>query len=289
MYKVVGDSNIFVHACYRTKTKEKITVKADLFIGADGVHSTLRTAMQKTQFFEFSQNYIGHGYVELHIPAERGDGLAKNHLHIWPRQQFMMIALPNQDCSWTVTLFMPFERFDALKAPQAVLEFFDRTFSDALPLIGADELVSSFLSTRPSLLAYVKCSSFNINNFVIVGDAAHAVVPFYGQGMNAGFEDCIILSELLNTHQGSIEKCLAQFSDTRKENAYAISELSLYNFLEMRDLVTHKLHHLRKRLDDVLFHAMPHTWIPLYNSVTFSRMGYKQCMQNHQWQNMVMC
>lgn len=280
-------TNILLFTYCSIKTDEMVVVKADLLIGADGVHSTMRMSMQQTPFFEFSQNYIGHGYIELHIPPTRGDRLLQNHLHIWPRREFMMIALPNQDCSWTVTLFMPFQKFESLNSPQQLFSFFSGTFPDALQLIGEEELAKSFFRLKPSSLMYVKCSSYNINKFVIIGDAAHAIVPFYGQGMNAGFEDCLILSELLDTYQENVETCLKRFSDERKEDAYAISELSMYNFLEMRDLVTHRLHHFRKRLDDLLFSLMPNSWIPLYNSVTFSRIGYRQCMKNHQWQNKV--
>jgi kynurenine 3-monooxygenase len=150
----------------------------------------------------------------------------------------MMIALPNQDRTWTVTLFMPFENFSEIKTPDDLLEFFGNHFADSIPLIGEERLIKDFFKTRPQHLISVKCSPYHISTKVLlIGDAGHAVVPFYGQGMNAGFEDCTILTELFNQHGSNLSMIVPEYSRTRKDDAHAISDLAMYNYIEMRDLV----------------------------------------------------
>lgn len=164
-----------------------------------------------------------------------------NYLHIWPRGKFMMIALPNQDFSWTVTLFMPFKNFDEIKSSSDLLKFFATYFPDSIPLIGEERLIKDFFKTKPQHLVAIKCRPYHLSSKVLlIGDAGHAVVPFYGQGMNAGFEDCSILSELFDQHGSDLEKILEEFSDKRWEDAHAISDLAMYNYVEMRDLVNKK-------------------------------------------------
>ncbi|KAJ3665009.1 hypothetical protein Zmor_000530 [Zophobas morio] len=270
------------------KSQEVETHSADLIIGADGAYSTLRRFMQQTPLFEFSQTYIKHGYLELKIPPKNGHKMLPNHLHIWPRGEFMMIALPNQDKSWTVTLFMPFVNFKILKNSHQLIQFFKVTFPDAVQLIGEELLVSDFFKVKPSPLVSIKCNPYHVGRkFLIVGDAAHAMVPFYGQGMNAGFEDCFILDDILYANKNDIGSSVEEFSKKRTEDAFAICDLAMYNYVEMRDLVTRRSYHLRKLLDEVLFKLFPMNWIPLYNSVTFSGMSYKKCIKNREWQNMV--
>lgn len=158
---------------------------ADLIIGADGAYSTLRFAMQHAASFQFTQEYIDHGYVELKIPSNQNDQMVANHLHIWPRKDFMMIALPNLDLTWTVTLFMPFKQFELLNDEKNILAFFESKFPDAVPLIGGDEIVNILLKKKPSSLIATKCNPHHVGNkFLLIGDSAHAIVPFYGQGMN---------------------------------------------------------------------------------------------------------
>ncbi|XP_046997114.1 kynurenine 3-monooxygenase-like [Schistocerca americana] len=267
----------------------RVEKSASLVVGADGAFSAVRRQMMKAPLFQYSQRYIEHGYLELCIPptADGKFAMAEQYLHIWPRGSFMMIALPNQDRSWTVTLFMPFEQFEALDTPQRLLDFFGEYFADSIPLIGSKKLVKDFFATKPSPLVSIKCKPYHVgSSTVIIGDAAHAMVPFYGQGMNAGFEDCLLLDELLAS-KGQAE-ALFEFSRLRSPDAHAIVDLAMYNYIEMRDLVTRSSFLIRKRVDLVLQRLMPALWVPLYTSVTFSSMRYHKCLQNKHWQDKVM-
>ncbi|XP_066150173.1 kynurenine 3-monooxygenase isoform X2 [Euwallacea fornicatus] len=269
--------------------EDLVKTTADLIVGADGAFSSLRTFMQKIPLFNFSQNFVDHGYLELSIPPEKSGDMMKNHLHIWPRGDFMMIALPNRDTSWTVTLFMPFKNFDAITNAEELLSFFKTTFPDAVPLMGEDTLKESYFKTPPQPLVSIKCSQYHHGKkFMIIGDAAHAIVPFYGQGMNAGFEDCTILNEILNETDDDIQKSIELFTERRREDAFAISDLALYNYEEMRDLVTKPSYRARKAIDKYMSKMWPKFWVPLYNSVSFSHMGYQQCIENRKWQNGVL-
>jgi kynurenine 3-monooxygenase len=235
----------------------------DLLIGADGAYSAVRGALQVSGRFNFSQEYIEHGYKELHIPT--GSNLEKNALHIWPRESFMMIALPNPDGSFTGTLFLSFDQFDSLKDPR---QFFQDTFPDALKLI--PDFDQQWPSNPVSSLVTMKCWPWSHkNNVLLIGDAAHAVVPFYGQGMNAGFEDCRILNKLLTNHNDNWDKTIEEFESLRKPDADAIATLALDNFVEMRDLVADEEFLLRKKIEARLHQLFPDKWVPLYSMVTF--------------------
>ncbi|KAK4881373.1 hypothetical protein RN001_004692 [Aquatica leii] len=273
----------------RTDTNATVEVKADLVVGADGAHSTLRKCVLQKPLFDFSQTYVNHGYVELSIAPEFGKQMEPNHLHIWPRGNFMMIALPNYDNSWTLTLFMPFEKFYALDADDKVLNFFYDTFPDSVPLIGEKQLVKDFFRIPPSALISVKCNKYDVEDKVLlIGDAAHAIVPFYGQGMNAGFEDCTIFNEILDECNDNVPLSLKLFSTRRKNDAHAICDLALYNYVEMRDLVTRPSYKLRKFLDDFLNFILPDIWVPLYNSISFTEMNYNKCINNRRWQDKIL-
>ena len=249
------------------------TFDFDIIIGADGAFSAIRSAMQITDRFNYNQFYIEHGYKELHIPAgENGNFLLeKNALHIWPRESFMMIALPNPDGSFTCTLFFPFEgdpSFKSLRTPYAVKEFFSATFPDAVTLM--PYLLDDFYANPTSSLVTIKCFPWVRNNTFLVGDAAHAVVPFYGQGMNAGFEDCRILNQLLNETGDDWTRTMHEFQSIRKPDTEAIAQLALDNFIEMRDLVADPEFLLRKKIEAKLHQLYPQKWIPLYSMVTFN-------------------
>ncbi|XP_060526420.1 kynurenine 3-monooxygenase [Cylas formicarius] len=270
-------------------TGEIKTESADLVVGADGAFSVLRQHMQLTPMFDMSQAYIEHGYMELCIPTERGTNLKPNCLHIWPRGEFMMIALPNQDTSWTVTLFMPFEKFESVISEDDVLSFFEANFPDSVSAIGERALVDTFLGSKPSSLVSIKCNRYHAGDgFLIVGDAAHAMVPFYGQGMNAGFEDCSILHEILDETEDNIPKSIKDFSSRRRTDAHAVCDLAMYNYIEMRDLVTRPTYRLRRMLDCFLERLFPGSWTPLYNSISFGHTRYSQCVRNRQWQDKIL-
>jgi kynurenine 3-monooxygenase len=246
--------------------------KFDVIIGADGAFSAVRLSMQQTDRFELSQSYIEHGYKELRIPpSDNGNfQLEPNALHIWPRKSFMLIALPNPDKSFTGTLFLPFEgthAFEQLKKPDAVLAFFHQHFPDAVALMPS--LLEDFRDNPTGSLVTIRCFPWHRHKTLLIGDAAHAIVPFYGQGMNAGFEDCRILNQLLDEYEDNWFHVLPEFERQRKPDADAIAQLALDNFVEMRDLVADEEFLLRKKIEARLHDLYPDRWIPLYTMVTF--------------------
>jgi kynurenine 3-monooxygenase len=272
----------FEHRCLNVDFKEtELTLQHfeavkhkqfDLIIGTDGAFSAVRGAMQITDRFDYSQNYIEHGYKELRIPAsESGDYLLEpNALHIWPRESYMLIALPNPDKTFTCTLFLPFEgpaSFNNLNSEDAILSFFEKNFPDALPLMPT--LIEDFRDNATSSLVTIRCYPWVRNKTVLIGDASHGIVPFYGQGMNAGFEDCRVLDELLDEYQDKWKKVLPVFQETRKPDADAIAQLALDNFIEMRDKVADQEFILQKKIETRLHDLYPDRWIPLYTMVTF--------------------
>ena len=264
----------------------------DLIIGSDGAFSAVRAALQFTDRFDYSQDYIDHGYKELHIPAgaEGSFQLEKNALHIWPRESFMMIALPNQDGSFTCTLFFPFEgapSFSKLKTDRDIVEFLKTTFPDACKLM--PDALKDFKTNPTSSLVTVKCFPWVRNKTLLIGDAAHAIVPFFGQGMNAGFEDCRILNQLLDQHQDNWNNVLPEFQQLRKPDADAIAKLALDNFIEMRDLVADADFLLRKKIEAKLHELFPDTWVPLYSMVTFQdHVRYSDASATGQKQRKIM-
>lgn len=251
------------------KVSEK---KFDLIIGADGAFSAIRDAFRTSDRFDYQQFYIQHGYKELSIPASANGAfqLEKNALHIWPRESFMLIALPNPDATFTLTLFFPFEgnpSFNSLNSKEAITDFLMNTFPDAIALMPG--FLEEFIQNPTSSLVTVKCYPWVKNNTLLIGDAAHAIVPFYGQGMNAGFEDCRVLNNLLDKHHDNWETVLPAFQQLRKPDGDAIAQLALDNFIEMRDLVADKEFLLRKKIEAKLHQLFPDQWIPQYSMVTF--------------------
>ncbi|XP_055331398.1 kynurenine 3-monooxygenase-like isoform X2 [Paramacrobiotus metropolitanus] len=269
---------------------ERVEKFADSIIGCDGAHSAVRDAMLKQAGFQYQQEYIEHGYIELVTPPTKNGEYAMppNYLHIWPRMTFMLIALPNLDKSFTTTLFMPFDKFSQLRSPETVVDFFRTTFPDALNLIGEESLVKDFLGTKPSSLISVKCKPYHFGKAIIIGDAAHAMVPFYGQGMNAGFLDCLRLDELLEEYNGNFERVYPEFTRRMQINSHAIIDLAMYNYIEMRYLVNTRSFLIRKKVDNFLYRLFPNTWIPLYTMVTFSLLPYSECMKRKKWQDTVL-
>ena len=244
----------------------------DLLVGADGAFSAVRSSMQVTDRFNYSQHYLEHGYKELKIPPVGGAPVLEQHaLHIWPRESFMMIALPNPDATFTCTLFFPFEgepSFASLSDPSRVLRFFKDFFPDAVALMPT--LQEDYFRNPTSSLVTIRCFPWLRNKTFLIGDAAHGIVPFYGQGMNAGFEDCRILNELLDHYGEDWPRVLQEFQYTRKEDADAIAELAFDNFVETRDRVADPAFLLRKQIEAKLHALYPDKWIPLYSMVTFN-------------------
>lgn len=261
------------------KTGEVIHHQSDLIFGCDGAFSAVRyLGLQRTDRFNFSQNFIADGYREILLPANE-DGthkLDKNALHIWPRGRFMLIALPNEDGSYTCTLFMPHEggesSFDKVNTKEEVDAFFKTTFPDFYELMPqiADEWENHPLSS----LAIMRSYPWYHNNTVLMGDAAHATVPFYGQGMNAGFEDCTIMWELMQKHSENWDEVFKEYNELRKPDGDALQDLSLHNYIEMRDLVADPEFLLRKKIEAKFSKLYPNKWMPLYSQVTFSDIRY---------------
>lgn len=266
-------------AIFANGTEER-RVSSDFLVGADGAFSAVRRRMQKTDRFSYSQAHLDHGYKELTIPpTSQGEfALEPNALHIWPRGGFMMIALPNNDRSFTCTLFWPFEgpnSFDMLDSADKILPFFQKHFPDAVSLL--PDLVEQFQKNPTSSLMTVRCHPWNVaDKVLLIGDAAHAVVPFYGQGMNAAFEDCLILDKMIDRYQNDWKGLLADFSHERKPDADAIADLAISNFLEMRDKVGSTWFLTKKKCEKILHRTFPRWYTPLYNMVSFSQIPYNR-------------
>ncbi len=286
---------------FKDSTGDESLQSADLIIGADGAYSRTRTQLQRRIRMDFSQEYIPHGYVELTIPPSSSDSnrfggwqMDPNHLHIWPKHTYMMIALPNPDKTFTCTLFMPFDKFDAIETKQDLIGFFQQEFPDSIPYIGRDNLTTEYFANPKGSLMMVKCKPYHFKyRGVIIGDAAHAMVPFYGQGMNCGMQDVVILDDMLQKHlpsnQGkptpeAVCAALQDYSETRYPDAKAILDLAMHNYVEMRHGVTDWRYLLRKRVEGILHNWLPNTVIPLYTMVSFTQIPYSQVIERYKWQ-----
>ncbi len=263
-------------------SKDVIAKKYDRLIGTDGSASAIRHEMLGMQNYSCNEVALEYGYKELLI-SPHADGsfkLEKNALHIWPRGNFMLIALPNFEGSFTCTLFLPFEgavSFEKLNNNSQILSFFNKYFPDAVPLI--DDLGETFKSNPTGHMVTVKTAPWNIDGKVLlVGDAAHGIVPFFGQGMNCGFEDCTIFDELISKYDNAEVKWDALFSDlyrARKVNTDAIADMAVENFVEMRDKVGDKHFLLEKAVEKVLQREFPGRYVSRYGLVTFCNIPYK--------------
>ncbi|MGI4741869.1 MAG: FAD-dependent oxidoreductase [Janthinobacterium lividum] len=261
--------------------------------GADGAFSAVRAALQRTDRTDYSQQYLEYGYKELTLAAGP-DGawqLEKNALHIWPRGNFLMIALPNLDGSFNATLFFPYEgaeSFAALQTPADVAAFFQQIFPDAVPLM--PQLTEEFFDHPTGSLVTIRCWPWTYHDTVLLlGDAAHAIVPFYGQGMNAGFEDCTVLNQLLDQlGEENWDQVMDAFEHQRKPNVDAMADLALYNFIEMRDRVADPRFLLQKKIESKIAAQYPGQWLPLYSRVTFSDTPYAEAWAAGQRQEAIM-
>lgn len=260
------------------KTGENIEVKSDYILGSDGAYSPVRLKMMKNDRFDYSQSYTKSGYKELSItPTPDGNfAMDPDSLHIWPRGNFMMIALPNPDKSFTCTLFMPYAGevgFDQINSDQEILNFMNTYFADTVPLM--PELLNDFKRNPVGSLVTVRCYPWHMKKATLIGDACHAIVPFYGQGMNCAFEDCVELDNCLEEF-GDWDKAMNEYQKRRKPNADAIADLALQNFIEMRDLVGDKdfLHY--KKMEHQLCELHPDLFKSQYEMVTFSKVPYSE-------------
>src|SRR5438270_1519779 len=268
-----------VEAAVSAADQAVIQARGDAIIGVDGAFSAVRQSMQlKVDNFEYDESYLAHGYKELTIPPGP-DGswrMEKNALHIWPRKSFMMIALPNPDGSFTCTLFWEFEgprSFATTKTDDDIRRFFDEEFPDAVPLM--PNLLGDFRNNPTGSLVTIRCAPwFYKDKVALVGDAAHAVVPFYGQGMNAAFEDCVVLDECLEKFSDNRERAFTEYFSRRKKSTDALADLAIGNFIEMRDKTASKTFRAKKKVDHALEAALPGVYLPLYTMVTFTRMPY---------------
>jgi kynurenine 3-monooxygenase len=267
---------------FTSRSGERKAVDAGTIIGTDGAFSAVRGQLQTRDRFSYSQNYLAHGYKELYVPPGPGGSfqMERNALHIWPRGGYMMIALPNYDGSFTCTLFWPFEgpnSFAAIKTEADLLRFFQATYPDAVPLMPT--LAQDFFANPTGSLVTVRCSPWYLDGkAALLGDAAHAIVPFYGQGANAAFEDCVVLDECLRAAPDNRARAFQAFEERRKVNADAIADLALANFIEMRDRVASPLFLLKKKVEKLLHGIMPQRFIPLYTMISFTRIPYAEAV-----------
>ena len=278
---------------FTTTNGDELVVKSDFAFGADGAHSKVRRLAHNVPRFSYSQTYMPQCYIELNIAAN-ADGshkLDKNALHIWPRKDFMLIALPNPDGTFTCTLFLNYSgdvSFESLQERPAVAAFFASNFADAMEYL--EDPVDTFMAktAAPLFLVHVFPWSFNCK-VGLIGDAAHAIVPFYGQGMNCGFEDCAELDALITRYDHDWEQIFPAYESARKPNGDAIAELSKRNFVEMSDLSGDSKFQLRKKIEAKFSSQFPELWTPLYSMVTFSpEVPYSEALRMGDEQNMVM-
>ncbi len=277
------------------QTKEQFVVEADVIFGTDGAGSALRKSYETSNpKFTVSQEFLTHGYKELEIPADENGShlISKNHLHIWPRGKYMLIALPNMDGSFTVTLFLSFSEgeynFENLTSEEKISAFFKEQFSDALELI--PDILHEFESNPTGKLGTVKCLPWAYKgNTLLMGDAAHAIVPFYGQGMNASFEDVVVLDEVIEKHEGDWKTTFSEFQKNRKQDADAIADLAIDNYYEMRDHVANPIFKEKRVIEMALEEQFPTEYSSKYSLVTFNEnIGYHKAMTQGRVQDKVL-
>jgi kynurenine 3-monooxygenase len=275
-----------------TERGEWSDAKYDMVFGADGAFSRVRHRMQRQSMFDYSQKFLPTGYKELNIPANP-DGthkLDKNSLHIWPRGEYMLIALPNLDGSFTCTLFMPFEgenSFASLPDIKSVEAFFEKNLPDTIDVI--PKLAEDFFRNPTSTLVTMQCYPWTYEDKVaLIGDACHAIVPFYGQGMNAGFEDITVLSEMMEKFGDDWKTIFEEYQESRKPNTDAVAELSYRNFMEMSSRTADDRFLLQKKIEKHFSEKYPQKWLPLYSRVTFSHRPYTEALAIGEMQKSIM-
>ena len=273
------------------ETGSTYKLQPDLLISADGAFSLARYTMIKTDKFNYEQVYEDHGYKELTIPAGPGNSwlIDRDALHIWPRKNFMLIALPNLDGSFTCTLFFHAKgelSFDSIKSEVDLQHFFETYFPDVIPLMPTYK--QDYFQNPTGSLMTVKCFPWVNGKTLLIGDAAHAIIPFYGQGMNCGFEDCSVLDSLIDEFNHDWSKILPAFQTSRKPNSDAIADLAKLNFIEMRDLVADPDFQFKKKIAAKVNEKYPAKFLPVYSMVSFSNMPYSNALKEYKRQNAIL-
>lgn len=265
------------------RTNEVTRFRADRVFGADGANSRVRSAMQLVPGFRQRQEFFEQAYKEISVPpAACGDwALPADAIHIWPRRHYMLIGFPNRDQTFTFALHMPFEgepSFASIRTPEALLELFRRSFPDALPYV--PNLVEDYFGRPESKMITVRCAPWiHGERVALIGDAAHAIVPSYGQGANCGFEDCSVFYDCLLGAAGDWGQALRDYEASRKPNADAIAELALEHFHELRDFVGSSEFLLRKELERWVNDLYPDRYAPLYSLISFTNVPYAESMR----------
>uniref|UniRef100_A0A7S3FYI7 Kynurenine 3-monooxygenase n=1 Tax=Palpitomonas bilix TaxID=652834 RepID=A0A7S3FYI7_9EUKA len=275
-------------------------IKPQAVFGSDGAFSAVRDQMSRLCHLDFNRKYVPHGYKELTIPADPKTGdfqMFPNALHIWPRHDFMMIALPNPDKTFTCTLFAPFEGPDGLETIKrggeaSVRKYFERNFADSIPFFQGNH-ISEFMSNPSSPLLTCRLAPWSVvteegAKVALLGDAAHAIVPFYGQGMNAGFEDCLVLLECLREANNNIALAIKNYDRIRRPAGNGIADLSLNNYHEMSSKTASPMFQLKRKVDKFLHSLFPQSWIPLYTMVSFTRIPYNEVVERAQRQDKIL-
>ncbi|KAK9469749.1 hypothetical protein V1512DRAFT_232675 [Lipomyces arxii] len=273
----------------KLETKDgSVDVTADLVVGADGAHSAVRRQLMRVARVDFEQKYIDTLWSEISIPPRiESDGtesypLDPQHLHIWPRKTFMLMSLANigDDKSFTGTLFMPQANFDDITYPLDVIDFFKYHFPDVVPLIGEENLIKQFFDNPRGSLVSIKCNPYHyLDRCILIGDAAHAMVPFYGQGMNCGFEDVQVLFKMFKEHN-AVSSALNKYTASRQKDLYSISDMAMDNYVEMRSSVTSNMYLARKNTEEFMYKYFPRLGVrTLYNMVSFSSTPYSVALK----------
>ena len=275
------------------KFSDSNKINFDFVFGADGAGSVIRKKMNEFPDIDVFSEFIDCGYKELTIPSTSNGSwkIQSDALHIWPRGSYMVMALPNLDGTFTCTLFFPIKgknSFDVLKTNEDVDLFFKKNCPDLIPLI--PNLSEQYFHNPVSPLGIIRCKPWKKNNFILIGDACHATVPFYGQGMNAGFEDCDLINELFENSNSSkiFKNSIDEFLNNRKINTDAMQDLSMHNFLVMRNKTGDKNFLLQKKIEALFAKKHPSKWLPLYSMVTFSHIGYNSALEIGKKQEKIM-
>ncbi len=293
-HKCNGFDKRSLEVSFTNEAGDRVKTKAPAVFGADGAYSALRSTMLRTPRFNYEQSYLNYGYKELHIPsnADGSHRIDPEALHIWPRGQFMMIALPNPDGSFTCTLFMPYageSGFDSLVEVADAQVFFEQEFADSLEHLL--EFEEDWTSNPVSPLVTIRCNPWEYKqNILLMGDASHAIVPFYGQGMNSGFEDCSLLADALDAQGEKVDwaRLIAGFSESRPKDANAIADLALKNFVEMRDRVADPMFLRQKEVAAIMHKTFGDEFLPVYSQVSFSNTPYHKALSNGEVQEAIL-